>query len=321
MAPPPSRRPRKPARPAAKGGSAPELPQAHSALAEDFLRYLEFEKNASPRTLANYRHGLTRFRTVVPRGSWHDLSPDDFRRYLFECGKQELARPTIRLHFAALRTFYKFLQERHGLQVNPLVEVQMPKLPRKLPVVLTARQVEELLTAPLRIEKEPQAPPWMPARDAAIMELFYSSGLRLAELVSLDVKDLDPYQESVRVMGKGRKERIVPVGGPALRAVQVYRQAARVEVGPLFISRVRRRMNAASVWLVLRRYLRHTSIPVNISPHKLRHSFATHLLDAGADLRSVQSLLGHASLSTTQIYTHVTVERLKTAYNQAHPRA
>ena len=125
----------------------------------------------------------------------------------------------------------------------------------------------------------------------------------------------------MRVLGKGRKERVVPVGAPALEAIQKYRQAAKVETGPLFISRLRRRVSAATVWQLLRRYLRHTSIPVGISPHKLRHSFATHLLDAGADLRSVQSLLGHASLSTTQIYTHVTVERMKEAYDEAHPRA
>jgi site-specific recombinase XerD len=132
---------------------------------------------------------------------------------------------------------------------------------------------------------------------------------------------VDVYSESVRVLGKGRKERVVPVGAPALAAIQRYRQEAGVHAGPLFLSKVRRRLTQPNVWLVLKRYLPHTSIPVQVSPHKLRHSFATHLLDAGADLRSVQSLLGHASLSTTQIYTHVTVERLKTAYNEAHPRA
>jgi site-specific recombinase XerD len=145
--------------------------------------------------------------------------------------------------------------------------------------------------------------------------------LRLAELVALDVAHVDVYSESVRVLGKGRKERVVPVGQPALDAIQRYRQEAGVHSGPLFLSKVRKRIAPLNVGLVLRRYLAHTSIPVKISPHKLRHSFATHLLDAGADLRSVQALLGHASLSTTQIYTHVTVERLKKAYDDAHPRA
>jgi site-specific recombinase XerD len=161
----------------------------------------------------------------------------------------------------------------------------------------------------------------MPRRDAAILEMFYSSGLRLSELASLDVADVDVYSETVRVVGKGRKERVVPVGAPALEAIQHYRRAAGVDAGPLFISKVRKRIGVAAVWLMLKRYLRHTSIPLEVSPHKLRHSFATHLLDAGADLRSVQSLLGHSSLSTTQIYTHVTVERLRKAYEEAHPRA
>jgi site-specific recombinase XerD len=289
--------------------------------ADDFFRFLEVERNASPRTLINYRHALAEFRKTPNLPAWKDLTPDHFRRYLFDCGKRGIARPTIRLHFAALRTFYKFLTERHGLKDNPLKEVQLPKLEKKLPLVLTTKQIDELLTAPLRIEKSGRAPVWMPARDAAILELFYSSGLRLAELVALDVGNVDLYSESVRVLGKGRKERVVPVGAPALAAIQRYRQEANVHVGPLFISKVRRRIAQANVWLVLKRYLPHTSIPLKVSPHKLRHSFATHLLDAGADLRSVQSLLGHASLSTTQIYTHVTIERLKTAYDEAHPRA
>ncbi|HEX8296829.1 MAG TPA: site-specific tyrosine recombinase/integron integrase [Chthoniobacteraceae bacterium] len=289
--------------------------------ADEFFKFLEVERNASPRTIVNYRHALAEFRKATAEPAWKELTADDFRRYLFSCTKRKMARPTIRLHFSALRTFYKFLTIRFGLSVNPLKDVQLPKLERKLPVVLTAKQIDELLSAPLRVEKQSQAPSWMPARDVAILELFYSSGLRLAELVALDVQHVDHYSESARVLGKGRKERIVPVGKPALDAIQRYRQQARIERGPLFISKVRRRITPINVGLILRRYLPHTSIPVNVSPHKLRHSFATHLLDAGADLRSVQSLLGHASLSTTQIYTHVTVERLKKAYDDAHPRA
>lgn len=288
--------------------------------AEAFFKYLDVERNASPRTLANYRHALAEFRKQSGLPPWSELTADHFRRYLFACSKR-LARPTIRLHFAALRTFYKFLAERHGLKDNPLKEVQLPKLEKKLPLVLTAKQIDELLSAPLRVARESRAPKWMPARDVAVMELFYSSGLRLAELVGLEVSSVDPYSESLRVLGKGRKERVVPVGAPALEAIQRYRFEAGVQSGPLFISKLRKRLSARSVWLLLKRYLRHTSIPIALSPHKLRHSFATHLLDAGADLRSVQSLLGHASLSTTQIYTHVSIERLKKAYEEAHPRA
>jgi len=197
--------------------------------ADAFFQFLEVERNVSPRTLVNYRHALAEFRKAVPEPAWRELTADHFRRYLFACSKREMARPTIRLHFAALRTFYKFLTQRHGLRDNPLKEVQLPKLEKKLPVFLNAQQIEELLSAPLRVERQSRAPRWMPARDAAILELFYSSGLRLAELVALDVKDVDIFSESVRVLGKGRKERIVPVGAPALEAIQRYRQAARVE--------------------------------------------------------------------------------------------
>src|SRR5438445_8669609 len=289
-------------------------------LTEEFLRYLTNERNASPRTLKAYRQALTAFR-AENQTPWKKCRGDDFRNYLFLIAKRAQARSYVRLQFSALRTFYQFLAARKGLRVNPVREVQLPKIEKKLPLVLTRQQVDELLTAPLKIDKNRAAPSWMPLRDVAIMELFYSSGLRLSELAALDVADVDLYTESVRVMGKGRKERECPVGLPALEAISRYRAAANVHAGPLFINKGRRRMSVRSIWLILKRYLRHTSIPISISPHKLRHSFATHILDRGADLVAVQSLLGQASLSTTQIYTHVTVERLKKAYAEAHPRA
>ena len=235
--------------------------------------------------------------------------------------KREMARSTIRLHFAALRSFYKFLSHRKGLEVNPLVEVQLPKAEKKLPVVLTIKQVVEMLELPFKIEHDKQAPKWLPERDAAILETFYSTGLRRAELVAMDVADVDIYTESVRVMGKGSKERICPLGEPALNAIQRYRQAAKVNDGALFISKVRKRITGRAISDIVKKYLRHSGIPLDVTPHKLRHSFATHLLNNGADLRSVQSLLGHASLSTTQIYTHVSVKRMKEVYDKAHPRA
>ena len=287
---------------------------------EEFLRYLAIERNASPRTLKAYRQALTAFR-AENKTPWKTCTVNDFRDYLFVITKLGQARSYMRLQFSALRTFYQFLAARKGLRRNPLREVQLPKIDKKLPLVLTRQQIEELLAAPARVAKNRAAPSWMPLRDVAIMELFYSSGLRLSELAALDVADVDLYTESVRVFGKGRKERICPVGLPALEAISRYRAAANVHSAPLFINKGRRRMSTRSIWLILKRYLRHTSIPISISPHKLRHSFATHMLDRGADLRSVQALLGHASLSTTQIYTHVTVERLKKAYAEAHPRA
>ncbi len=289
-------------------------------LAQDFLRFLSVERNASARTIKAYGEALAAFRSgnATP---WKKCTTDTFRDYLFELMKRKQARSYVRLQFSALRTFYTFLAARKKLRNDPLRELQLPKLEKKLPLVLTRPQIDELLTAPLKLKKSRAAPEWMPLRDVAIMELFYSSGLRLGELAALDVADVDLYTESVRVFGKGRKERVCPVGLPALEAISRYRAAAKVHSEALFLSKSRQRISARSIWLTLKRYLAHTSIPISISPHKLRHSFATHMLDRGADLRSVQALLGHASLSTTQIYTHVTVERLKKAYADAHPRA
>jgi len=289
-------------------------------LVEEFLRYLEVERNASPRTLKVYRQALAAFR-AENETPWAKCSSDQFRDYLFKLMKRQQARSYIRLQFSAFRTFYGFLAARKRLRRDPTRELQLPKVEKKLPLVLTRQQIGELLAAPLQVAKARAAPSWMPLRDVAIMELFYSSGLRLGELAALQVADLDPYSELLRVLGKGRKERVCPVGLPALEAISRYRAAANVHAGKLFINKSRRAMSPRSIWLILKRYLRHTSIPISISPHKLRHSFATHMLDQGADLRSVQALLGHASLSTTQIYTHVTVERLKKAYASAHPRA
>jgi integrase/recombinase XerC len=288
-----------------------------------FFDFQATEKSGSPRTLANYRDALVAYQTW--RGTafcgWRKQQPDDFRDYLFALMKQGFKRATIRLKFAALRSFYKYLVLRRGLARSPVAEVQLPKPERGLPVVLSLTQIDELLGMPFQSELNKKSPPWLPARDAAILELFYSCGLRISELLALDVKHVDFIGETVKVMGKGAKERIVPVGGPALNAIQCYRQQAVVTSGPLFLSSRSRRITQQAVDQLLKKYLKRSSIPFAISPHKLRHSFATHLLDAGADLRSVQALLGHASLSTTQIYTHVTKERLKKAYDTAHPRA
>ncbi len=296
--------------------------EAVDPLTGDFLEFMAVEKNASPRTLTNYAFALDEYRVRSANfKDWQSCTADDFRLYLFECMKRELARSTIRLHFAALRSFYKFLTRRKNLKVNPLLEVQLPKAERKLPLVLTIRQVEELLGLPFKVEQPKQAPSWSAARDAAILEVFYSTGLRLAELAGLDVGSFDFFNETIRVIGKGSKERIVPLGSHALAALQKYRGEAKVSAGALFLSKSRSRISARGVSNIVKKYTALAGLPVGVSPHKLRHSFATHLLDNGADLRSVQTLLGHASLSTTQIYTHVSTERLKKVYDMAHPRA
>jgi integrase/recombinase XerC len=187
--------------------------------------------------------------------------------------------------------------------------------------VLTLTQVDDMLSLPMKLPKSPRSPAWGPERDAAILELFYSTGMRLAELASINVEDVDAYSDTIRVIGKGRKERLLPVGSPAMVAIQRYRQKASVHSGPLFLSKLRKRITNQAIADVVDKYWKASGMPVHVTPHKLRHSFATHLLDNGADLRSVQELLGHASLSTTQIYTHVSIQRMKEVYEAAHPRA
>ncbi len=293
-------------------------------LTERFLAYMEVEKTASAHTLAAYRRTLCQFREWMgPRfESWHACGADNFRGWLYDAMQQELKPSSIRLRFAALRSLYTYLMRREGLRSNPLAEVTLPRARHSLPVHLSLRQMEELLSLPLRTPVDKKSPDWLPYRDAAILELFYSCGIRLSELVGLNADALLPGDDCVRVLGKGRKERIVPVGDYAREALHNYRLRAGLDPqGPLFISRLRRRMTGRSVQLMLDKYLRCSELPFHISPHKLRHTFATHMLDAGADLRSVQELLGHASLSTTQIYTHVTKTRMKQAYLDAHPRA
>ena len=288
-----------------------------------FTQFHEVEKNSSPRTLRNYTLALGQFETFLGDAfpGWRDCQPDHFRGYLFQCMKDEISRATIRLRFSALRSFYKFLVHRQGLAKSPLNDIQLPKAERKLPVVLNQAQIVDLLEAPLKAELDKQAPDWMLLRDAAILELFYSTGMRVSELAALDVDDIDSLSNCIKVLGKGGKERIVPVGSYAMKAVEKYLTCASIHQGALFISKLRKRLSTRSISKLLKKYLALTDIPFNVTPHKLRHSFATHLLDNGADLRSVQSLLGHASLSTTQIYTHVTKERLKKTYDASHPRA
>ena len=301
--------------------TSPALPD--DPLSAAFIEFMEVERRSSPRTLDIYDHALSEFRQRHKGFTkWADLTADDFRQYLFEMMKRELGRATIRLHFAALRSFFKWLTRRQGWQTNPLLDVQLPKQEKKLPVVLTLTQIEEMLSLPLKLEqKVKRAAAWGPERDVAILELFYSTGMRLAELASINVEDVDTYSDTVRVIGKGRKERLLPVGTPAMLAIQRYRQKAGVQSGPLFLSKLRKRITGQAIADVVDKYWKASGMPVHVTPHKLRHSFATHLLNNGADLRSVQELLGHASLSSTQIYTKLSLDHLMKVYDAAHPRA
>jgi site-specific recombinase XerD len=306
---------------------------------QKFLAHLATDRGASVYTQRNYSQTLTEFfrwhlgeRKSPP--VWEKLQRDDFRSYLRFVGRNKLSRAAIQLRFSALRSFYKFLM-RHGVVENlPIKNLALPKLEKRLPRFLTIQQMADLLAAPKKLsdsqkEKKGAGRPVSAEvclRDAAVIETIYSCGLRISELCGLRVDDIDWGEQIVRVRGKGKKERLVPIGEPALKAIENYWDVLPkppVGLNPVFLADTKKAAPLAPVQLSRRfkKYLSLAGLDPNLTPHKLRHSYATHLLDAGADLRSVQELLGHAHLITTQVYTHVTTERLKKAYDEAHPRA
>lgn len=302
-----------------------------------FFDHLTAEKGASVYTQRNYRQVLSEFcrwcqeeRQAHP--SWPSLQRDDFRGYLRYLGRHNLSRAAIQLRFSALRSFYKFLVRRGVVEVSPIKNILLPKLEKRLPRFLTAPQMLDLLKAPiqeLELLKQASDQPVVESpylRDVALLETIYSCGLRISELCGLRAEDIDWAGQLVRVRGKGKKERVVPIGKPALEAIQVYWSKLRtpaIGAQPVFLADEQKLkpLYPRLIQLRLKRYLAIAKLDPSLTPHKLRHSYATHLLDAGADLRSVQELLGHAHLVTTQVYTHVTTERLKRAYDEAHPRA
>ena len=315
--------------------TSPAQPEVQDKTVTEFLHQLEQGRGVSPNTTRNYRQALLEFKATVPDKTWWELKPADFKAYLYSLARGKLGPASIRLRFAALRTFYKLAVREGKMKLNPVSDLSLPKLPRRLPVFLSQEQVTALLDAPRQLwtmqEKRQAAGEqkkdrrgaqnWQMLRDIAWLELFYSAGLRLAELVKLRRQNVDLSQATVRVVGKGRKERLCPLGDPAVRALEEYLDACPFDVDALFVSAQGRQLNGRTVQLALKRYLAAAGLDAKLSPHKLRHSFATHLLDHGADLRSVQELLGHSQLTTTQIYTSVSVERLKRVYDGAHPRA
>jgi len=303
--------------------------------AAKFLEHLA-ARGGSAYTERNYRQALRQFAAwhKEQRGAppdWAALRRDDFRDFLRFLGRSRISRAAIQLRFSALRSFYKFLIRQGVLETSPIRNLSLPKLEKRVPVFLTVKQVETLAEAPAREFKRAAAAdadvdPGLYFRDAAILEVIYSCGLRVSELCQLCAGDIDWPQQLVRVRGKGKKERLTPVGRPALDGIEAYWKHAGYAPGPempVFFANAKRvgPLSPRTVQLRLKKYLRAAGLDPSLTPHKLRHSFATHLLDAGADLRSVQELLGHAHLVTTQVYTHVTTERLKRAYNKAHPRA
>jgi len=290
---------------------------------EEFLRRIAVEKHYSAHTVRAYRKDLELFEEFLS-GRGLDITHctvRDVRAFLASLRAQELARSTLSRRVSSVRSLYKFMFREGYIKDNPLAALRTPRREQKLPRFLTVEEVEQLLAAP-------DTATWIGARDAAMLEAMYGGGLRVSELVALDEDDVDAIKGMARVRGKGKKERLAPLGRCAAEAIRRYAKLKAVVRLPnkaaraLFINAVDgRRITARSVRRVMRKRLLEAGLDGGSGPHVLRHSFATHMLQNGADLRSVQELLGHEHLSTTQVYTHLTTENLKQIYRKAHPRA
>lgn len=292
-----------------------------------FLDYLEIEKNYSENTLRSYENDLKKFEEFLKKETSSRIGLEKgeidrflIRRYLACLRDLSLKKKTISRKLSTLRSFFRFLIREGKISDNPALLISAPRREQRLPGYLNISEINELISLPN--EKE-----LLGLRDKAILEVLYGSGLRVGELVGLDLNDADILLESLVVLGKGRKERIVPVGSFAQRALREYleRRSRLIKAGreedALFLNHRGRRLTPRGVEFIINKYIYRLSVVKKVSPHTLRHTFATHLLDGGADLRAVQELLGHKLLATTQIYTHVTTERLKAVYDKAHPRA
>lgn len=301
-----------------------------------FVRYLETERDASRHTVSGYLQDLAQFAGLVwGQGAEPDLGAVDAyaaRRFLVHFQKAGCSARTTARKLSSMRSFYRFLERESYVEANPFSGLRPPKRGQRLPKVVSVKDVVALLEAPIRRlgkgGKFDGVGEYAGLRDAAVLELLYSTGARVSEAAGLNVRDVDLIGGVVKVKGKGKKERLCALGGPAFKALRACLNQADVlwaggkgGAEPLFRNLKGGRLTARSIERMLKKYLADAGLGPEVSPHALRHSFATHLLDAGADLRSVQELLGHSSLSTTQIYTHVSVERLKKVYGEAHPRA
>jgi integrase/recombinase XerD len=296
-----------------------EFPAAISS----FLTHVRVEKGLSPNTVAAYKRDLTKFSdfAVKRKYSVETVNRDSLVDFLAGLYRQQLDSKTVARHLVTLRNFFRFAQVQEMIAEDPSINLESPKIRRSLPGYLRLEEVEKLLNQP-----DAKTPSGL--RDRAMLEVLYSTGLRVSELIGLKVMDLDTKVGCVRCIGKGDKERIVPVGRKALSVVEKYLKEGRPNLATkptsspmLFVNRRGGALSRVGVWKILSTYGRQAGFRMALTPHTLRHSFATHLLERGADLRSVQLMLGHADISTTQIYTHVVEERLKQVYKAHHPRA
>jgi tyrosine recombinase XerC len=292
------------------------------AFVKEFMEKLKHERSFSKHTLRAYHTDLTQFDSFLKDDKCKNLKRVNhllLRKYLATLRSRNYSRTTIVRKLASLRSFFKFLNQEAILESNPFEILRTPKQTKKLPHFLSINDIDTLLKTPDESEISG-------LRDRAMLETLYSTGIRVSELVGLNEEDVDFYGEMVKVQGKGKKERLAPVGSYAIKALKKYINSKKKKKGlgknaPLFLNKYGDRLSSRSVARSLDKYLKLTGINLATSPHTFRHSFATHMLDKGANLRAVQELLGHSNLSTTQIYTHVTTERLKQVYDKTHPRA
>ncbi len=295
-----------------------------------YISFLKNEKNYSNNTIISYKNDLLQLLNylkeykIIKRDSIKYIDRSIMRKYIVYLKKCNYSVRSICRKISTIRSFFKFLSREGMVDINPTINLITPKIVKKLPSFLYLEEINKLI-------ETPSGHTILGIRDRAILELLYGTGMRVGELVNLSIRDIDLYEKTVRVFGKGSKERILPLGNPSIRAVQEYLTSRdifrknisldKIDQNALFLNRFGGRLSARSIRRLLIKYMKMAVLNKKISPHVLRHSFATHLLGGGADLRSVQELLGHESLSTTQIYTHITKERLKAIYNKFYPRS
>ena len=295
-----------------------------------YISFLKNEKNYSNNTIISYKNDLLQLLNylkeykIIKRDSIKYIDRSIMRKYIVYLKKCDYSVRSICRKISTIRSFFKFLSREGMVDINPTINLITPKIVKKLPFFLYLEEINKLI-------ETPSGHTILGIRDRAILEFLYGTGMRVGELVNLNIRDIDLYDKTVRVFGKGSKERILPLGNPSIRAVQEYLTSRdifkknisldKIDQNALFLNRFGGRLSARSIRRLLIKYMKMADLNKKISPHVLRHSFATHLLGGGADLRSVQELLGHESLSTTQIYTHITKERLKAIYNKSYPRS
>ena len=286
----------------------------------EFTNYLSFEKRHSPNTVESYRRDLNRFFEGQPTSAILQTTAQDVRKFLLTLQESGLSSKTIARSLSSVKSFFRFMVSENYIQENPAESTESPKLWRKIPNILTVQEVDTLL-------ETPDTSTLPGKRNKVMLEVLYATGLRVSELISLKINDIDLEVGYLRSFGKGGKERVIPMGEVAVMYLKNYIQQVRPKllidpsVDELFITRRGQKMTRQAFWKILKDCVRRSGITLAVSPHTLRHAFATHLLERGADLRSVQEMLGHSDISTTQIYTHILQNRMREIFNRCHPRA